>query len=64
MLVVHVDDVAMAMALGRVPMLVPVRLRPLPAFVLMPVMLIVHVQMDVRDRRMLMLERVQVIAWP
>ena len=64
MLVVHVDDVAVVMALGHMPVRVPVRLRPLPAFVLMPVMLIVDVQMRVLNRRMLMLEHLQVLAWP
>ena len=60
---VHVDDVAVAMALGRMPVRMPVRLGALPALVLMPMMLIVHVQMDVLDRHMLMLEHLQV-AWP
>jgi hypothetical protein len=58
-LMVHDDDVAVAMTLGRMP----VRLWALAALVLMPMMLIVHVQMDVLDRHMLMLEHLQV-AWP
>ena len=63
-LVVHVDDVAVAMALGHVPVRVPVRLRPFPALVLVPVMLIVNVEMGVLNRCMLMLEHLQVLAWP
>jgi hypothetical protein len=61
---VDVDDIAVAMALGHMPVRMPVRLGPLPAFVLVPIMLIVHVQMDVLDRRMLMLEHLRVVAWP
>jgi hypothetical protein len=49
---VHVDDVAVAMALGYVPVRVPVRLRALPTLMLVSVMLIVHVQMRVLDRAM------------
>ncbi len=59
---VHVDDVAVAVALGHVPVRVAMWLVAFPAFVVMPVMLIVHVQMDVLDRRMLMLKRLQVVA--
>ena len=64
LLMVHVDDVAVAMALGHVPVWVSVRLGPFPPFVLMPVMLIVDVEMGVLDRRVLMFERLQVLAWP
>jgi hypothetical protein len=55
MLMVHVDEVAVAMALEHMPVRVPVRLRALPALVLVPVVLVLHVQMRVLDWRMLML---------
>jgi len=57
---VHFDDVAVAMVLR----VMPVRRRPLPAFVLMPVMLIVNMKMGVLDRGTPMLEHLQVVTWP
>jgi hypothetical protein len=60
---VHVDDVAVAMALGHMPVRVPVRLGPLPALVLMLMVLVMHVQVRVLERPVLMLEHLQV-AWP
>jgi hypothetical protein len=61
---VHFDDVAVAMVLRVMPVRVPVRRRPLPAFVLMPVMLIVNMKMGVLDRGTPMLEHLQVVTWP
>jgi hypothetical protein len=55
-LVVQVDHAAVAMALGLMPVRVAVRLRALPALVLVPMMLVVDVQMLVVESRMLMLE--------
>jgi hypothetical protein len=63
-LVVQVDDVAVAMALGRMPVRVPVRLGSLPALVLMLVVFVVHVQVRVLERPVLMLEHLRVVAWP
>jgi hypothetical protein len=54
--VVQVDHVAVAMALGLMPVRVAVRLRAFPALVLVPMMLVVDVQMLVVESRMLMLE--------
>jgi hypothetical protein len=61
---VHVDHIEVTMALRRMPVRVPMRLRALPAFVLMPMMFIVHMQVRVLDWRMLMLEHLRVLAWP
>ena len=55
-LVVHVDDVAMAVTLGHMPMRVAVRLRTLPALMLVPVMLVMRVQMLVLEGPVLVLE--------
>src|ERR687891_151529 len=63
-LMVHVDDVAMAMALRQMPVRVPVGLRAFPALMLMLVMLVVCVQMLVPERRMLMLEQLGIGGQP
>jgi hypothetical protein len=62
--VVHVDDIAVAMALGHMPVRVPVRLRPFPALMLMAVMLVVRVQVLVLERRMLVLEQLGIDGRP
>jgi hypothetical protein len=56
-LMVQVDDEAMAVAQPGVAMRVAVRLGPLPALVLMAVMLVVEVQMLVAHFRVLVLEQ-------
>ena len=61
---VHVDNVAVAMALRQMPVRVPVGLRAFPALMLMLVMLVVCVQVLVLERRMLMLEQLGVGGRP
>ena len=63
-LMVHVDDVAMAMALRQMPVRVPVGLRAFPALMLMLVMLVMCVQMLVLHRSVLMLEQLRIGGGP
>jgi len=57
---VHIDDVAVTMSLGHMPVRVLVGLRALPALVLVLVVLVIRVL----DQRLLMLENRRILPRP
>ena len=61
---VHIDDVAVAMVLGHMPVRVSMRLWALPALMLMLVMLVMDVQMLVLHRSVLVLKRLGIARRP
>jgi hypothetical protein len=61
---VHIDDVAVPMALGHMPVRVSVRLWALPALMRMLVMLVMDVQMLVLHRSVLVLEPLGIARRP